>query len=103
MNNSNSPDASTPPPSQSELAQEAKKLIEQKIPLEQILSQFKARGISEEAATTAIHSASKVAEVDPQKVVQQNEGEKSWWSKNWWTIFVIYLIIKYGLRAMSNN
>lgn len=88
---------------QAALAKEAQRMMESKIPIEQIMKTFTDRGISEAAATTAIHTASKMADMSKDKVEEKEQQEKSWFSRNWWFIFVAYLIIKYGLRAMSNN
>ena len=83
----------------SDLIKEAKTMIENKVPISEIERRFKVKEIPEDQIVSAIHTASLTAEMGKKPEHKKHkEGNFSYW----WVLFVIYLVIKYGLRAMSN-
>ena len=82
------------------LTHEAQRMLERKVPLEEIERQFRQRGLPTDQIETAIHAASLNADLT--KKVEKPEPKSKGGVSYFWIFFIIYLIIKYVIRSSNN-
>lgn len=82
-----------------DLVKDAKRMLEDQLTVDQVMANFTSKGVDPKDAESAIHQASKVADLNRKRVVEEEESKGGQW---WWWIFVAFIIIKWILRAANN-
>ena len=82
-----------------DLVKDATRMLEDHLSIDEVMANFTARGVERADAESAIHQASKVADLNRKKVVEEEEKKGNQW---WWWIFVALFVIRMILRAASN-
>lgn len=81
-----------------DLIKDAKRMLEDQKSVDEILANFTLRGVPQEDAESALHEASKVADLNRKRVVEEEKSGSQWW---WW-IFIALFVIRMILRAVDN-
>ena len=82
-----------------DLVKDAKRMLEDKVSIDEVLANFTLRGVDQKDAEEAVHQASKVADLNRKKPIEEAEEKKTQW---WWYVFIAFIIIKWVLRAMTD-
>lgn len=82
-----------------DLVKDAKRMLEDKVSVDEVMANFTLRGVDQQDAESAIHQASKIADLNRPAQMNEAEEKKHQW---WWYVFIGFIIIKWVLRALNN-
>lgn len=81
-----------------DLIKDAKRMLEDNVSVDEILANFKLRGVPDENAEKALHEAAKVADMNRKKVIQEEEKSGNQW---WWWVLMAFLVIRMIIRIVN--
>ncbi len=81
-----------------QLIKDAVGMLEKHRTIDQVITNFTSRGLSAEKAGVLVHEASLIAKIPEPEIAESKEGSGQWW----WILFIVFIIIKYALRAANN-
>jgi len=81
-----------------DLVKDAKRMLEDHVSVDEVMANFTLRGVDQKDAESAIHQASKIADLNrPVKMSEEEEKKHQWW----WYVFIGFIIIKWILRSLD--